>query len=231
MITTVRLSPIILLMILMSCLTNNGHAQETLKPIDIGGFVRTIFRFSNGNEHKTVTSGDSVISFDHYLPSEILFFKIENLKSGITEFIRGAKKFGYEYEVKKRGDSLAEKRQYFGNGKLKSIEKEIVKEDFENPVLKFPLGFKKNYNESGLLINTINYNKLYKFRYNDVLKYLRKHDKSGIRVTSILAFDNGKDDAVWHVNYVSNEKGFSFLSIDAGNGKIRHEDHAIARPE
>lgn len=161
-----------------------------------------IFDIETFNKNKKANSG-----YDgYYLKDSTYIRQFGNEYSGYVE-----------YETPPKPQVFQIYREFYPNGKLKRIGKNFPN-DFEK-------GVWKEYDEQGNLIKETDYDKPYKFTWEDILKYIKQRkfdmDAYGFEVGRNVV--DGKP--VWSIIYNKSEEDMKLgvIGLDGITGEIFQE--------
>lgn len=159
-----------------------------------------------------------------------LYYEYENLDTGDGEFITGDSIGGFEKLVYSRKSDLAIKKNFYGNGNLKSIKQFFLGfpvpgiEDLQMYGRGFPIGMSQEYNEKGRLVREINNDLSFRFTLTDVKNYLLK--KYGIDFQSTLKYAGIEryerdGNGVWSLKFSDPlEYGRFWVELDGNSGNV-----------
>lgn len=128
----------------------------------------------------------------------------------VNEFISGQ---GYVRHVTPKNSLFTNYYEFYNSGILKTKGVFYTRD--------FSIGVWEYYDENGQLIKTVDYDKPYKFRWEDVKKYCEVngidlwHNLTWIRRTFSPVLDQG----FWTIEGIVKDKGYRQIRLDAETGK------------
>ena len=201
-----------------------------MQPLDLNTIIAQINQLSiSGNA--SIQNKDSIIEFSSLNDKKHLYYAVEDLKTGKIINVNGDPISGYRNESYYINDLILEIRTYYSDNKLRSVSHIHIDRLHENYVplgysadIRYPIGISEIYNNVGKLTQTIDYDKILTFSYNDLIKFLKTKDKKIIlNSISINLIEKNNGEINWDVRYTSSTEGLSLLTIDAKSGKVLNE--------
>jgi len=167
---------------------------------------------------------DSVKISIHNSPTDKndLGYTESNLKNGNNLYIRGNKE-GYFKTIKNGNSFIVHEFSYYNDGKIKGIwalHSEIHLLRNEQNV-EYPIGKAYRFDRNSNLIETLDYDKIYKFSINDVRKFLKSRKALNDRICIKSQVSDNLSGKIWYweIYYFSSKYGLCYARIDAVSKK------------
>lgn len=94
----------------------------------------------------------------------------------------------------------------------------------EGNAIEYPIGKYYQFDESGVLIRTTDFDKLFKFNYRDVQRLFKKKKYT---ITLIKGIDAATDEVNWDVFYKDQKKQTCHMVINGKTGQIISDNHGL----
>lgn len=215
----------ILIMISLIMIFSKTYPQKSKNPIleklDVKALLKKLENYKKDNG--TFREGNVIINFFKQADiqhSYYLDYSEENLTTGVLISISGDERNGYKKEIAYRSKPKKEVIYYYPNVNIKNIEyrysdKELRKNSGNT---EYPIDYRLEYSEKGVLINSIKIGDVFRFSVPDVKKVIFKRDQDAVISTIEGLYDS--EEPVWKVIYSSPRLGSCEIEINATSGNI-----------
>lgn len=229
---------IIVVLIITNCNSQNKNTMKPYKQLTLEELKKQGYQYKEQDTflmkdgklnikalHEKGTSVDASVPTDNGWKT-IKTYRIEDtLDSGTSIYIRGNEVNGYSKKVTKKDNLLTTTYDYYASGNLKTTG--VVYDNY------FEKGTWYWYNERGQINRLEEYDRPYKFTWEDILiflqeKNIKKEDFYKIRRNKITQHSNEKP--VWFVAITKERGAFNLptlvliYTIDGITGKIIKEE-------
>ena len=170
------------------------------------------------DEHSTgeEKSGDTLIKSIFLSEENRSFYYIEEIKSKDQRIsVSGNKTEGYVKKISFASKPLVEIYYYYPNGKIRFISYAYSEQHLsENPQnITYPIGEGIGYDSKGAKQSSTNYDRAFKYTFEDVRLLLKERKCSKIYSIKGTVSDDGR--ATWDIYFISTEFGKCLIGIDA----------------